>query len=138
MREIKFITEAASSIVPALPNADYPIDVTTSGHAQMENDLFEEKADPGGSGTFVYLAAVLDRDGAAEPVASVLLGDRIVVKSLVVEDDEITVAMLTRQEDEPMSAEPTVAVTQVFRLQDSILNSDLTGLRSKIWRIMGK
>ncbi len=154
--------EMAGSIVPALPNADYPIDVTASGHAQLANGVFEEEAapgsaartrvslgeqittgdldgdgvldaavtlvaDPGGSGTFVYLAAVLNRDGAAEPVASVLLGDRIVVKSLVVEDGEITVAMLTRQEDEPMSAEPTVAVTQVFRLQDGVLSEVQAG-----------
>ena len=36
----------------------------------------------GGSGTFVELAAVRNEHGAADPVATVLLGDRILVREL--------------------------------------------------------
>ena len=74
-------------------------------------------ADPGGSGTFTYLAAVINQEGVARPIASVFLGDRIVVKSLAIQSGEIVVTLLTRKPDEPMAAEPTVEVTRKFRLQ---------------------
>ncbi len=136
----------------ALPNAEYPIDVASTGKAQLKDGLFEETlvpgsatktkislgkeqtsgdlngdgvqdaavtliVDPGGSGTFIYLAAVLNQDGAARPVASVFLGDRIIVKSLAIESGEIVVTLLTRKPDEAMATEPTVKVTQKFRLE---------------------
>jgi hypothetical protein len=140
------------SIMQALPNAEYPIDVASTGKAQLEDGVFEEAAapgsatktrvslgeeqaagdlngdgardaavtlvaDPGGSGTFTYLAAVLNQGGVARPIASVFLGDRIIVKSLAIQSGEIVVTLLTRKPDEPMAAEPTVEVTQKFRLQ---------------------
>lgn len=78
-------------------------------------------ADPGGSGTFIYMSAVLDQDGTGDPVSTVLLGDRVKVTSLAIADGKITVEFLTRGESEPMTAEPTVAVTQVYELQDNAL-----------------
>ena len=74
-------------------------------------------ADPGGSGTFSYLALVINDAGTAKPAASVLLGDRIVVKSLAVQPGRIVVTMLTRKPEEPMSAEPTLEVTRTFQWQ---------------------
>src|SRR5438270_132957 len=43
----------------------------------------------GGSGTFVELAAVLNDAGAARPVATTLLGDRILVREVTVQDRTI-------------------------------------------------
>jgi hypothetical protein len=73
--------------------------------------------DSGGSGTFTYLAAVIDDQGTAKPSDSVLLGDRIIVKSLAVRSGSVVVNLLTRQPDEPMSAEPTLEETLTFALQ---------------------
>lgn len=145
-------TRAGASIIQALPNAEYPIDVASTGKAQLKNAFFEETvvpgsatrtrislgeeqatgdlngdgaedavvtlvADPGGSGTFIYLAAVINRNGVAEPIACVLLGDRIAVKSIAIESGKIHVTVLTRKPNEPMAAKPTVEVKRVFKLQ---------------------
>ncbi len=77
--------------------------------------------DPGGSGTFTYLALVLNQAGKAVPLTAVLLGDRIIVKSMAIQPGNIVVTMLTRKPDEPMSAEPTVEVTRDFKIQDDKL-----------------
>jgi hypothetical protein len=148
--------QSIASILEALPNIEYPVELTSTGKAQLKDGVFEESAapgsatktkvllgkaqalgdvngdgfedaavilvvDPGGSGTFTYLALVLNENGTAKPVASVLLGDRITVKSMVLQSGEVKVTMLTRKPDEPMSAEPTVEVTRLFRLQDDQL-----------------
>ncbi len=77
--------------------------------------------DPGGSGTFTYLAVVLDRDGTYQALPTVLLGDRIKVQSLTIQPNQVIVDLLTRAEGEPMSAEPTVAETLTFTLSDDQL-----------------
>ena len=74
--------------------------------------------DAGGSGTFTYLAAIINENGVAKPVASIFLGDRIIVKSLNIQSGEIEVNLLTRQPDEPMANEPTVELTQKFILEN--------------------
>ena len=142
----------SESILKALPNAEYPIDVVSTGRAQLKDGVFEEAAapgsatgtrislgryqasgdlngdavldaavtliaDPGGSGTFTYVAAVLNRSGTAEPVATVLMGDRVIVRSLAIQDGYISVTILTRKPDEPMAVEPTVSVSMRFRLR---------------------
>lgn len=78
-------------------------------------------ADPGGSGTFIYLSAVLDEGGVGVPVSTVLLGDRVEITHLSIFEEQITVELLTVAEGEPMAAEPTVKVTQVYQLQDNQL-----------------
>ena len=143
-------------ILPELPNAEYPIEFTSSGKAQLKDGVFEEPVapgvaarttirlgkeqavgdvngdgaedaavtlvvQPGGSGVFTYLALVLNDNGRAKPVASVLLGDRILVKSLAIRPGAVVVTMLTRKPDEPMSATPTVEVRRIFKLQGNEL-----------------
>lgn len=71
----------------------------------------------GGSGDSTYVAAVLNQAGAAKPVASVYLGDRIVVKSLAIVDGKITATWLDRKPSEPMSSAPSVETSKKFALQ---------------------
>lgn len=141
-----------SAFLQTLPNADYSIELTSSGKAQLKDGVYTEPAAPGsaakitvqlgderavgdlngdgaqdaavtlvadsgGSGTFTYLAAVIDDQGTAKPSDSVLLGDRIIVTSLAVRSGSVVVNLLTRQPDEPMSAEPTLEETLTFALQ---------------------
>jgi hypothetical protein len=141
-----------ASFLQSLPNAEYPVEFTRTGKAQLKDGVFEESVapgsatkttirlgkelalgdvngdgvedaavtlvvDPGGSGTFTYLAEVINEKGTAKPIATVLLGDRIIVKSLAIQSGSVVVTLLTRKPDEPMSAEPTVQVTRVFKLQ---------------------
>jgi len=73
--------------------------------------------DPGGSGTFTYLVLVLNEAGTARPLAAVWLGDRIIIKSIVLRPGAVRVTMLLRKPDAPMSAEPGIEVTRTFKLQ---------------------
>jgi len=74
-------------------------------------------SDPGGSGRFYDLVAVLDRNGNAFPVASAFLGDRIEISAVTIEDGQIVVDMLDRGPDEAMADEPTQPVTRIFGIK---------------------
>jgi hypothetical protein len=74
----------------------------------------------GGSGSFVYMAAVLNQDGKPENVDTVLLGDRVQVQSLTIADDQINVTMLAHGPDDPLCC-PTQEVEQTYELQDNKL-----------------
>lgn len=77
--------------------------------------------DPGGSGTFTYLALVLNEAGTARPLDAVFLGDRITLKAMAIQPGSVTVTFLSRKPDEPMSAEPTVELTRTITLQGEML-----------------
>src|SRR5947209_11404867 len=57
----------------------------------------------GGSGTFVEVAAVRNASGIAQPVASVLLGDRVLVREVRVEDHQIVVRLRARDATDPFT-----------------------------------
>ena len=78
-------------------------------------------ADSGGSGTFTYLAAVLDQAGTLKPVASVFIGDRIIVQSVEVKGGKILVRWLDRTPSEPMSAPPSLETTRSYAVREGEL-----------------
>lgn len=69
----------------------------------------------GGSGTFLYLASVINEKGAPKASAAVLLGDRVAVTSLAIGAGTLSVGMLVHKPGEPLSAVPTVSVTRSFK-----------------------
>ena len=73
--------------------------------------------DPGGSGTFHYLHALIKDDDDLRDAGVAFLGDRIRIEGVSVHDGVITVAMLDRKPDEPFAAPPSVPVIRQFRLQ---------------------
>lgn len=82
-----------------------------------EDSVVALVVDSGGSGTFTYLALVLNETGSARPLDAVLLGDRIILKSISIKHNSVTATFLTRKPNEPMSAEPKVEVTRIYKLQ---------------------
>jgi uncharacterized lipoprotein YbaY/heat shock protein HslJ len=70
----------------------------------------------GGSGTFVYLAAVANQDGQPVNVATTLLGDRVQVESLKIENNQIVVEMVQAGPDDPMCC-PSQQVVKTYELQ---------------------
>jgi uncharacterized lipoprotein YbaY/LysM repeat protein len=70
----------------------------------------------GGSGTFIYLAAVVNQDGMPVNQATVLLGDRAQIDSLAIENGEIVVSMVTHGPDDPMCC-PTQQAIKTYQLQ---------------------
>jgi heat shock protein HslJ len=85
--------------------------------------------DPGGSGTFYDLAAVVEQDGQPVNIATTLLGDRAQIQALSIAGNEIVVEMITHGPDDPMCC-PTQQVVQTYALQGEELvqtSSQVTG-----------
>jgi len=73
-------------------------------------------SNPGGSGTFYDLAAVINSRGKAKHVASAFLGDRVKVEGLRVRSGKIVVKMVTHRSSDPMCC-PSLTVEQIYGLQ---------------------
>jgi hypothetical protein len=77
-------------------------------------------SDPGGSGTFYELAAILNQDGKPNHVASALLGDRVRILAMTTKEGQVTVRMVTQGPNDPMG-NPTLEVTYRYKLKDGKL-----------------
>ena len=77
--------------------------------------------EPGGSGTFYYLHALVSDDGALSDAAVAFLGDRVRIEGVSIHDSIITVAMLDRAPHLPFSQPATIAVIRRFRLENETL-----------------
>jgi len=75
---------------------------------------------PGGSGTFYDLALVGTQGGKPVVLGTALLGDRIVVKSLLMADDQIAVEMITQGPGDPMTY-PSQEVHNTYAFQEGEL-----------------
>lgn len=71
----------------------------------------------GGSGSFVYIAAVATRNGEIQNVATRLLGDRVRIQAADIEDGVIRLTALRAGEDDAMCC-PTEPVEYAFTLRD--------------------
>lgn len=76
--------------------------------------------DSGGSGTFIYLAAVESPASAPFNVATTLLGDREQVRSLTIDGGRLVVDLLSHAADDPACC-PSLATIRTFRLDDGQL-----------------
>jgi hypothetical protein len=70
--------------------------------------------DPGGSGTFHYVAAAFHEGGGFRGTKAILLGDRIAPGELLIEDGVVTVRFADRRPAEPMATTPTVETVRQF------------------------
>ena len=78
-------------------------------------------ADPGSSGLFYTLHALLEHAGRAHHAGSALLGDRIRVRSVRIEGALVTVRLLDRPADAAFSSAPDVPVTRRFAVRSGEL-----------------
>ena len=108
---------ASRPIVTLLPEPVAFGDLDGDGQAEAAVILV---FDAGGSGSFVYLAAVEARDGVADNVATLLLGDRVQVKALDIEGGRLVARLLTHAPDDPACC-PTLEKTLTLRLSDNQL-----------------
>jgi hypothetical protein len=69
---------------------------------------------PGGSGTFFYVAALLNATGGVTTTPAVLLGDRIKVTAVKLDGRTIVVEAFDRTAGQPLSDSPSVASTKRF------------------------
>jgi heat shock protein HslJ len=75
---------------------------------------------PGGSGTFYELAAVLNQNGEPQHIASASLGDRAQIRAFSIQAGQITVEMVTHGPDDPLCC-PTQIVRNTYALQGDAL-----------------
>jgi len=73
-------------------------------------------ADPGGSGTFYYLALFTAGDAGLVNVATTPLGDRVIVNSLNITQNTVVVDMVQAGPDDALCC-PTEHVMNVYELQ---------------------
>jgi hypothetical protein len=68
-----------------------------------------------GTGRFVYLVAVLDVSGEATPTQALMIGDRIIVKSLAARDGKVTAELVVQGPNDGLCC-PTLDVTKAYAL----------------------
>jgi heat shock protein HslJ len=73
-------------------------------------------SDPGGSGTFYDLHVMVSQDGRPVSVASTLLGDRVQINSIAIENNQIKVDMVQAGPDDPLCC-PSQRVIKTFEVQ---------------------
>ncbi|MBZ9569405.1 hypothetical protein KJA16_00600 [Patescibacteria group bacterium] len=77
--------------------------------------------DPGGSGTFYYIAVALKIDGGYKGTNAVLLGDRIAPKDTHIENGLILHNYADRMPWEPFSVQSSVGKTKYLRIENEKL-----------------
>jgi hypothetical protein len=94
-------------------------------YGELNGDGAEDAAvilisDPGGSGTFYDLAAVVNSNGNPQHAASAFLGDRVKVEEVDISSGKIVVRMVIHKRNDPMCC-PTLKVEQEYALQGDAL-----------------
>ncbi|MEC4686545.1 MAG: hypothetical protein VST71_12540 [Nitrospirota bacterium] len=89
------------------PPYDFIVKLITAAFGDLNNNGISDAAvvltwDGGGSGTFYYLAAVVNQDGKPLNVSTIHLGDGIDIKSIKISSGTITLELLTHSSRDPM------------------------------------
>jgi hypothetical protein len=114
----KYEVESAAELVIVLPGEYISI-------GDLDGDKINDAAvilvaDPGGSGTFYYLHAVINGYSFYYDAAADILGDRVKIKSLNIAEGKIYLDMVIHGQDDPMCC-PTQEVTRVYKYEDNQL-----------------
>jgi hypothetical protein len=96
---------------------------------------------PGGSGTFYYVAAAINESGGFRGTKPVLLGDRIAPRELLIEHRVVTARFADRQPAESMATYPTVESTRHFTVASNelalVLSADPGETLMHGWLVIG-
>lgn len=89
------------------PPYDFMVELVTAAFGDLNNDGIKDAAvvlawDGGGSGTFYYLAAIVNQEGKPLNVSTVHLGDSVNIKSINISSGTITLDLLTHNFRDPM------------------------------------
>ncbi len=101
------------------------VGVVTVAFGDLDGDRVEDAAvvlwtNTGGSGNFIYLAAVLNKDGKGQQAGAQFLGDRVQIKSLAVDSGKIRAEVLAQGPGDPMVS-PSLQSLQEYGLQSGML-----------------
>jgi hypothetical protein len=111
--------------VEAAPGSATKIKTSVFGkpvYGDLDGDGDEDAAllfvhDPGGSGTFYYVAVAVNVNGAYRGTNAVLLGDRVAPQDLRVRNGVIVVNYADRRPEEPLNVTPSVGKSKCLGLE---------------------
>jgi hypothetical protein len=112
---------SATKIVTRYFGNAVDIDLNSDG---LMDEGFLLTQDGGGSGTFFYAAVAINNSGGTQGTNAIFLGDRIAPQSTNVDLNnpvQFIVNYAERKASEPMTAQPSVAVSRTFKLQNGTL-----------------
>jgi hypothetical protein len=109
---------SSTKIVTTLTDKRVTGDVDGDGRADSIVILTYQ---PGGSGTFYYVAALLNGASGVTTTPAVLLGDRIAVNGVRLDGATIVVDTLDRASGQPFTTSPSVSVTRRFAVTNGAL-----------------
>ena len=109
---------SASKIITQVVGAQAFGDINNDG---KEDAALFLSQDGSGSGTFYYVAIALQTENGYQGSNAILLGDRIVVQTIAINDHMVNVQYKDRRPDEPMSADPTQIVNHTYQWSDGTL-----------------
>src|SRR5438445_9410736 len=93
-------------------------DVDGDGRNDVAVVLIHE---PGGSGSFTYVAVVLNASTGAKATNTVLIGDRVAGQAVRLDGKTIVIDYLDRRAGEAFSVAPSVPTTKRFVIKDGAL-----------------
>jgi hypothetical protein len=76
--------------------------------------------DTGGSGRFIYLATLLDKNGQLANNATAFLGDRVRVENIAIDGSAVSLALIKHAPEDPQCC-PTLQETAVYVLMGDML-----------------
>jgi hypothetical protein len=109
---------SASKITTAVIRNPAVGDLNDDGRPDAALVLFQNS---GGTGTFIYAAAAINRNDGYHGTNAVLLGDRITVDRVSIRNGVIVVEYRDRRSDESMAVEPSVPRSAYFIFQNGEL-----------------
>jgi hypothetical protein len=96
-------------------------------YGDIDGDGCEDAAmvivhDPGGSGTFFYVAAALKVDGAYHGTNGVLLGDRISPQDIKIRNGVVVANYTDRRPEESMAITPSIGKSKYLTINNGLLS----------------
>jgi heat shock protein HslJ len=108
---------AARPTVQYIDNSEAYGDLDGNGAEDAALLLVENS---GGSGVFTYVGSQLNQAGQPVDAGTVMMGDRTQIISMVIENNQVVVEMVTQGPDDPMCC-PTQVTRKTLTLQDGKL-----------------
>lgn len=111
-------TESDTAIATTISGEPARGDISSDGQDDAALILIQ---DPGGTGTFYYVAAALSSKIGAKGTDAIFLGDRIAPKKIEIQNGQIIVNYLERSPEEPMASPPSIEKKKILVLKGEVL-----------------
>lgn len=116
--EVEAAPGSASKVVTQLGPERATADLDGDGTPDTAVTLTQQ---PGGSGTFTYVAVLLNPPAGPVGTNAIRIGDRIKVTALKLDGVAIVVEYLDRAPNEPFTTAPSIATTKRFVVKNGTL-----------------